>query len=74
MNNEEVEELKEKLASIEHQRWSDWQSYLHSTCRLGEGGDLVIPQGLVWHWEKQIKTPYSELSEQEKDSDRKEVE
>ena len=26
------EELFEKLADIEHQRWADWQKYVHSKC------------------------------------------
>ena len=65
----------EKLADIEHQRWADWQKYLHSRGiedKQGEGY-LCLPMGLVKHWERQIKTPYSELSESEKESDRKQV-
>jgi len=67
-------ELFVKLADIEHQRWADWQKYLHSKCYGGDKArDLVIPSDLVEHWERQIKTPYSELSEKEKDSDKEQV-
>lgn len=62
------EDLIEKLADIEHQRWSDWQKYLHKVYE-DRKLDEFIPR-----WERQIKTPYSELSEEEKQSDRDQVE
>ena len=65
-------ELFEKLADIEHERWADWQKYMHSLC-IKQGEGLIIPADSVEQWERQIKTPYSELSEKEKDSDRKQV-
>ena len=34
---------------------------------------LLIPQELVERWQRQIATPYSALSEREKDSDREEA-
>jgi hypothetical protein len=67
------ERIIEKLADIEHQRWSGWQSYLHSKCQVCPNGDLLIPAGYVEHLEKQIKTPYKLLSYQEQESDRAEV-
>jgi hypothetical protein len=67
-------ELLETLASAEHQRWSHWQRYMHSKCiPQGDDGALLIPADLVKHWEKQITTPYSELTEEEKESDRDQV-
>lgn len=68
-----LEGLIEKLADVEHERWSHWQSYLHSKCQRTSDGSLVIPANLVEQWESQINTPYSELSEQEKESDREQV-
>ena len=73
------DELREKLAAIEHQRWADWQRYVHSACRESKGiggeptGELTIPSELARHWERQIETPYHELSEKEKNSDREQV-
>lgn len=58
---------------MEHTRWSKWQSYLHSKCIKNEDGSLTIPAGLVVHWERQISTPYSQLTEPEKEADRREV-
>lgn len=65
--------LIEKLAAIEHERWADWQKYLHSKCHDMELGFLTIPAELVAQWERQIATPYAELSEKEKQSDRDQV-
>jgi hypothetical protein len=69
-----LNELIEALASIEHERWSHWQRYLHSKCiPQGDTGDLLIPAELVKKWERQIDTSYSELTEAEKESDREQV-
>ena len=53
--------------------WSHWQRYLHSTCERTDDGSLVIPAHLVERWETQMDTPYSALSEEEKESDREQV-
>ena len=68
------EDLIEKLADIEHQRWSDWQKYVHDKC--GYSGKIkmyCIPTDLFDRWERQIRTDYKDLSEAEKDSDREQV-
>ena len=66
----------EELASIEHQRWADWQKYLHSKCvehSDGKGKWVCFPSELFKQWERQIATNYKDLSEKEKDSDREQV-
>jgi len=68
-----MDELMEKLANIEHERWSGWQKYLHSKCLKNPDGSLTIPAEYVFHLEKLIKTTYENLTEKEKESDRKEV-
>ena len=65
--------LREQLADQEHERWSSWMKYLFSKCEPMGGGDLLIPHESVKHWLRQVETPYSKLSEKEKDSDRKEA-
>jgi len=69
------EGIVEKFAELEHERWSKWQSWLHSQCFRNPEftGALIIPADLVARWERQIATPYAELSEKEKESDRKQV-
>ncbi|KKL95787.1 hypothetical protein LCGC14_1851070 [marine sediment metagenome] len=68
-----MSELREQLADQEHERWSRWMRYLFTLCLPGRNGDLIIPVQSVKHWQGQIDTPYAELSEKEKDSDRKEA-
>lgn len=65
--------LVDHLASIEHDRWAHWQNYLHSKCDRLADGSLVLPAYLVQQWERQIATPFSDLSEAEKESDREQV-
>lgn len=70
---EDKDPVLEALADLEHARWSKWQAYLYSKCTKNEDGSLTIPAEDVAHWQKQIDTPYAELSEKEKDSDRAEA-
>lgn len=71
--NKKEKQLFEKLAGIEHERWADWQKYLHSLCIKTKTSRLIIPVKLVSRWEEQIATDYKDLSEKEKDSDREQV-
>jgi len=73
MKKDIMEKLREKLASIEHTRWADWQKYLHSKLIVHKSGLIELPEKSYRHWERQIKTDYKDLSEKEKDSDRLEV-
>ncbi|WP_376100957.1 hypothetical protein ACE7GA_26840 (plasmid) [Roseomonas sp. CCTCC AB2023176] len=63
----------EDLAAVEHERWSHWQRYVHGKGTVQADGSLVLPADLVRRWEKQISTPYSDLTEKEKESDREQV-
>lgn len=65
-----LKDLTDTLASIEHERWSHWQRYMHSKATKQSDGSLLIPAELVEQWERQIETPFEQLSETEKDSDR----
>lgn len=65
--------LVEELASIEHERWAHWQQYLHEKGVRQPDGSLILPAELVIRWEFQMTTPYAELSEAEKQSDREQV-
>ncbi len=75
----EVDELRQQLAAIEHQRWADWQEYMFNLCQpdLDEmdepTGGLVIPTELVDRWNRQIITAYAGLSEKEQASDMEQV-
>lgn len=73
VNDDWIKKFIEQGAEIEHNRWARWQSYLFSKSEWTKDGYL-IPKELCFKWQKQIDTPYSELSEKEKESDKKEVE
>ena len=72
--------MKEKLADLCHEQWSGWMKYMFSKCFAEKGqydpetGNLIIPKWAVDRWRRQMTTPYAELSEEEKGSDRKEAE
>ena len=56
-----MNELREKLAELEHQQWGQWTEFM-----LDHLSDENIER-----WRRQIQTPYNHLTEQEKDSDRR---
>jgi hypothetical protein len=56
-----MESKREDLADLMHRVWARWTAYMLALChepKLREG------------WQRQMETPYSKLSEKEKDSDR----
>ena len=57
------DELIEQLADQEHERWSGWMRYLFD--HWTEENDS--------RWKQQMITPYAELPEHSKESDRKEA-
>ena len=56
-------ELKEKLAWLEHSRWSGWIRYQF---------DVSTPEKIE-HWKRLMNTDYSDLPEHSKEADRNEV-
>jgi len=70
MKSKQFENAVELLSEIEHERWSRWQKYLHESCVPNNDGSLTIPFELVNKWEKQMNTPYKQLTDKEKNSDR----
>lgn len=66
--------LREQLSALEHERWSHWMKYLFKECAfVTVTGGRVIPKWAVDRWSRQMSTPYHELTEKEKDRDRKEA-
>jgi hypothetical protein len=66
------QQLIEKLAAIEHERWAHWQKYLHSKLKSVKDGWLMSESDFE-HWQSQIERKYDDLTEAEKDSDREQV-
>jgi hypothetical protein len=63
----------ENGATIAHDQWSGWMKHLFSKCTLRDDGTAVIPKWAVDRWTRQMNTPYDQLPEEEKESDRKEA-
>jgi len=53
--------FRERLSELEHIQWAYWTEYML---------DNMTPENID-RWRNQIKTAYKDLSEKEKDSDRK---
>jgi hypothetical protein len=65
--------LTDRLAEVEHERWSHWQRYMHSKGTRLPDGSLLLPADLVDRWNHQIGTKFKDLTEEEKESDREQV-
>jgi len=78
-----TKDLRETLAEVQHEIWAHWMRYQLSVCMRGgnitldgdvvAGPVVVIPRDKVERWERQLATPYEELSEKEKYSDREQA-
>jgi hypothetical protein len=66
-------EMREKLAGYAHESWSGWMKYLFEKSQKNADGTVTIPKWAVDRWERQAATPYCELPETEKISDRDEA-
>jgi ferredoxin-NADP reductase len=69
-----MENLLENLAELEHKQWAHWTKYMLERLEQLEAEQDAHDPYKVMHqkenWRRQIATPYSELTEKEKDSDR----
>ena len=69
----EKEKLREMLANYSHDAWSQWMKYLFKNGTFNDDGTFTIPGWATHRWSVQSATPYKNLTEKEKDSDRKEA-
>ena len=65
--------MREQLAQLAHEQWSGWIKHMFRQCEPTKNNELVIPRWAAERWTRQSETPYCELSEKEKDSDRAEA-
>ena len=56
-------EKREKLSAQIHEQWANWTKHMLSN----------LDESHIGNWKKQISTPYSDLSEEDKDKDRREA-
>ena len=69
----DYKEAMEDLADQEHDSWARWMEHLFKKSKKNPDGTVTIPKSKVDRWERQMKTDYEDLSNKEKESDRKEV-
>ena len=68
-----MNDLREKLAAIEHEQWAGWMKYLfEKSIEIGDGR-VEIPALFVARWKRQMNIFYVDLPENEKESDRAEA-
>lgn len=65
--------LREDFARLAHEQWAGWMEYIFEKGVFNKDGTWTMPVWAVARWKKQMETPYSELSESEQESDRKEA-
>ena len=63
------QQLRESLAALSHEQWSGWMDYMLGKCTRTSTGAILIPAGYVAALERQMETPYAELSPDEQASD-----
>jgi len=74
-----IEEPNELLAEYAHDAWSGWMKYMFEKCsKINDDygrhyGELKIPAWAADRWRRQMNTPYKDLPEEEKGSDRAEA-
>lgn len=65
----------EEVAAIQHDQWSSWMRYLFGKCfKPSNSEDVIIPAAYAKNLIRLVETPYDQLTEKEKGSDRVEAE
>lgn len=72
-SKDEKQSLRESLAAYAHDAWSGWIKYQFGKCDFDSNGNLILPKEFVDRWVRQCTTPYKDLPESEKLSDRDEA-
>lgn len=68
-----MEERREALAEYAHDAWSGWMKHMFRFGTLNDDGTWTMRAKSVERWQRQMSTPYAELPESEKMSDRAEA-
>lgn len=62
--------LREELADVQHAIWAHWMQYMFSCGTFDEQGNWIMPWDKARRWQRQMDTPYAELTDKERESDR----
>lgn len=65
--------IREALATLAHEQWSGWMGWLYQFGEWQLDGRFIVNAERAQRWRRQMGTPYMELSEDERDNDRREA-
>lgn len=65
--------MRESLANVQHEIWAHWMRYMFSVGTFNADGTWTMPAAKTERWQRQMNTPYAQLSESEKNSDREQA-
>lgn len=65
--------MREELAALAHEQWSGWVKYMFKCMTHNDDGTSTVPEWACQRWVRQMYTPYADLPENEKESDRTEA-
>lgn len=68
-----VSKRLEFMAEKQHAIWASWMKFMFECGELQDDGSWVMPKEKVGRWVRQMNTEYADLSEGERESDRKVV-
>jgi len=68
-----IDRLRERFAAQAHEAWSGWMRHLFKKSNRNDDGSITIPAAYVENLQRLIDMSYADLSEEEKESDRKEA-
>jgi hypothetical protein len=66
--------IRELMAAAQHKIWAHWMGHLFDQGSFNEDGSWTMPKDKVERWQRQMSTEYADLSEEEKQGDRDQVE
>ena len=72
--------MREALANLAHEQWCGWMKWMFNhgyfesmNLRGVVQAVWIMPNNLLSRWQRQMNTPYKDLPENEKESDRNEA-
>ncbi len=65
--------VREALAEYAHNAWSRWMRFMLGKGAKNEDGSIYMSPELIARWERQMNTPYQELTPEDRVSDRNEA-
>ncbi len=72
-SDEESPILRDKLAEVQHAIWAHWMNHLFGVSTRNDDGSYTISAEKAEQWIRQMNTPYTELPDNQKESDREQA-